>query len=100
MRKSFRDINIDHKILFYQKNLKPSNDSFVDSYAGETPARVLRKPGKFRDLFKYAKELNRCTDYWSLCFKSSTNGHANCTELKIKKEIKVIFVADQEQQLS
>jgi tRNA-specific 2-thiouridylase len=54
-------INIDHKILFYQKKFKTEViDSFVDSYAaGETPIPCVQcnQTVKFRDLFKYAKEL-------------------------------------------
>ena len=55
------NININHKILFYQKKFKSEViDSFVDSYAaGETPIPCVQcnQTVKFRDLFKYAKEL-------------------------------------------
>ena len=55
-------ININHKILFYQKKFKAEViDSFIDSYAaGETPIPCVQcnQTVKFRDLFKYAKELN------------------------------------------
>jgi tRNA-uridine 2-sulfurtransferase len=55
-------LNIDHKILFYQKKFKEEViDSFIDSYvAGETPIPCVQcnQTVKFRDLFKYAKELN------------------------------------------
>ena len=55
-------INIDHKILFYQKKFKAEViDSFIDSYsAGETPIPCVQcnQTVKFRDLFKYAKDLN------------------------------------------
>ena len=55
-------LNIDHKILFYQKKFKSEViDSFVDSYvAGETPIPCVQcnQTVKFRDLFKYAKNLN------------------------------------------
>ena len=55
-------INIDHKILFYQKKFKSEViDSFIDSYvAGETPIPCVQcnQTVKFRDLFKYAKDLN------------------------------------------
>ena len=54
-------LNIDHKILFYQKKFKEEVvDSFIDSYvAGETPIPCVQcnQTVKFRDLFKYAKEL-------------------------------------------
>jgi len=55
-------LNINHKILFYQKKFKEAViDSFIDSYvAGETPIPCVQcnQTVKFRDLFKYAKELN------------------------------------------
>ena len=54
-------LNINHKILFYQKKFKEEViDSFIDSYAaGETPIPCVQcnQTVKFRDLFKYAKEL-------------------------------------------
>ncbi len=53
-------LNINHKILFYQKKFKEEViDSFIDSYvAGETPIPCVQcnQTVKFRDLFKYAKE--------------------------------------------
>ena len=55
-------LNIKHKILFYQKKFKSEViDSFIDSYvAGETPIPCVQcnQTVKFRDLFKYAQELN------------------------------------------
>ncbi len=55
-------LNINHKILFYQKKFKEEViDSFIDSYvAGETPIPCVQcnQTVKFRDLFKYSKELN------------------------------------------
>ena len=55
-------LNINHKILFYQKKFKEEViDSFIDSYvAGETPIPCVQcnQTVKFRDLFKYAKDLN------------------------------------------
>ena len=54
-------LNFEHKILYYQKKFKSEViDSFVDSYAaGETPIPCVQcnQTGKFRDLFKYAKDL-------------------------------------------
>ncbi|MDC1095784.1 tRNA 2-thiouridine(34) synthase MnmA [Pelagibacteraceae bacterium] len=56
------NLGINHKILFYQKKFKTEViDSFIDSYAaGETPIPCVQcnQTVKFRDLFKYAKELN------------------------------------------
>ena len=55
------NININHKILFYQKKFRSEViDTFIDSYAaGETPIPCVQcnQTVKFRDLFKYAKEL-------------------------------------------
>tara|TARA_Y100000591_G_scaffold332598_1_gene370578 strand:- start:109 stop:1239 length:1131 start_codon:yes stop_codon:yes gene_type:complete len=55
-------ININHEILYYQKKFKSEViDSFINSYAaGETPIPCVQcnQTVKFRDLFKYAKELN------------------------------------------
>ena len=54
-------ININHEILYYQKKCKTEViDSFIDSYAsGETPIPCVQcnQTVKFRDLFKYAKDL-------------------------------------------
>ncbi len=56
-----QQLNIDHKILYYQKRFKKDViDSFVDSYiSGETPIPCVtcNQTVKFRDLFTYAKEL-------------------------------------------
>jgi len=54
-------LNIEHKILYYQKNFKKEViDSFIDSYLkGETPIPCVQcnQTVKFRDLYYYAKEL-------------------------------------------
>ena len=54
-------INIKHEILYYQKKFRSEViDSFIDSYAsGETPIPCVQcnQTVKFRDLFKYAKEI-------------------------------------------
>tara|TARA_Y100000590_G_scaffold420636_1_gene523541 strand:+ start:42 stop:1190 length:1149 start_codon:yes stop_codon:yes gene_type:complete len=56
-----QQLNIDHKILYYQKKFKKDViDSFVDSYvSGETPIPCIQcnQTVKFRDLYLYAKEL-------------------------------------------
>ena len=56
------NLNIEHKILYYQKKFKEEViDSFIDSYvSGETPIPCVQcnQTVKFRDLFKFAKELN------------------------------------------
>ena len=55
-------ININHEILYYQKKFRSEViDSFIDSYTlGETPIPCVQcnQTVKFRDLFKYAKDLN------------------------------------------
>ena len=55
-------LNIDHKILYYQKKFKKDViDSFIDSYvAGETHITCVQcnQTVKFRDLYSYAKDLN------------------------------------------
>ena len=55
-------LNIDHKILYYQKKFKEDViDSFIDSYAaGETPIPCVQcnRTVKFRDLYAYARKLN------------------------------------------
>jgi tRNA-specific 2-thiouridylase len=54
-------LNIEHKILYYQKNFKKEViDFFIDSYiGGETPIPCVQcnQTVKFRDLYSYAKEL-------------------------------------------
>jgi len=56
-----QQLNINHKILYYQKKFKEDViDPFVDSYmAGETPIPCVQcnQTVKFRDLYSYAKEL-------------------------------------------
>ncbi len=76
------NLNIDHKILFYQKKFKSEViDSFIDSYAaGETPIPCVQcnQTVKFRDLFKYAKDLNAdalITGHYVT--RIQKNGHAN-----------------------
>ena len=81
------NINIDHKILFYQKKFKSEViDSFIDSYAaGETPIPCVQcnQTVKFRDLFKYAKDLNAdalVTGHY--VSRVQNNGHANMYRAK------------------
>jgi tRNA-specific 2-thiouridylase len=81
------NINIEHKILFYQKKFKTEViDSFIDSYAaGETPIPCVQcnQTVKFRDLFKYAKELKAdalITGHY--VSRVHTNGHANMYRAK------------------
>mgnify|MGYP001487679572 CR=1 FL=1 len=81
------NININHKILFYQKKFKSEViDSFVDSYAaGETPIPCVQcnQTVKFRDLFKYAKDLKAdalITGHY--VSRVQLNGHASMYRAK------------------
>ena len=81
------NININHKILFYQKKFKTEViDSFIDSYAaGETPIPCVQcnQTVKFRDLFKYAKDLKAdalVTGHYVT--REQKNGHANMYRAK------------------
>ncbi|MDC0619157.1 tRNA 2-thiouridine(34) synthase MnmA [Pelagibacteraceae bacterium] len=80
-------IDINHKILFYQKKFKSEViDSFIDSYAaGETPIPCVQcnQSVKFRDLFKYAKDLSAdalITGHY--VSRVQNNGHANMYRAK------------------
>ena len=80
-------IDINHKILFYQKKFKSEViESFIDSYAaGETPIPCVQcnQTVKFRDLFKYAKDLNAdalITGHYVT--RVHENGHANMYRAK------------------
>tara|TARA_B100001093_G_scaffold508125_1_gene569714 strand:+ start:22 stop:1161 length:1140 start_codon:yes stop_codon:yes gene_type:complete len=81
------NIDINHKILFYQKKFKSEViDSFIDSYAaGETPIPCVQcnQTVKFRDLFKYAKDLKAdalVTGHY--VSRLQVNGHANMYRAK------------------
>ena len=80
-------INISHKILYYQKKFKSEViDSFIDSYsAGETPIPCVQcnQTVKFRDLFKYAKDLKAdalITGHY--VSRIQKNGHASMYRAK------------------
>ena len=80
-------ININHKILYYQKKFRSEViDSFIDSYtSGETPIPCVQcnQTVKFRDLFKYAKDLNAdalITGHYVSRFQK--NGHASMYRAK------------------
>ena len=80
-------ININHEILYYQKKFKTEViDSFIDSYtAGETPIPCVQcnQTVKFRDLFKYAKDLKAdalITGHY--VSRVQVNGHANMYRAK------------------
>jgi|TARA_B110001452_G_scaffold225955_1_gene200152 tRNA-specific 2-thiouridylase len=80
-------LDINHKVLFYQKKFKTEViDSFIDSYSsGETPIPCVQcnQTVKFRDLFKYSKELNAdalITGHYVT--RHQTNGKANMYRAK------------------
>ncbi len=80
-------INISHEILYYQKKFKSEViDSFIESYvAGETPIPCVQcnQTVKFRDLFKYAKDLKAdalITGHY--VSRIQKNGHANMYRAK------------------
>ena len=80
-------LNINHKILFYQKKFNAAViDSFIDSHvSGETPIPCVQcnQTVKFRDLFKYAKDLKAdalITGHYVV--RSKTNGKANMYRAK------------------
>ncbi len=91
------NININHKILFYQKKFKSEViDSFIDSYvAGETPIPCVQcnQTVKFRDLFKYAKDLKAdalVTGHYVTRIQS--NGHASMYRAKDKSRDQSYFL--------
>ena len=91
------NININHKILFYQKKFKSEViDSFIDSYAaGETPIPCVQcnQTVKFRDLFKYAKDLKAdalVTGHYVA--REQTNGHAKMYRAKDQKRDQSYFL--------
>ena len=80
-------LNINHKILFYQKKFRLEViDSFIDSYtAGEAPIPCIQcnQTVKFRDLYKYAKDLNAdalVTGHY--VSRVQQNGHGNMYRAK------------------
>jgi tRNA-uridine 2-sulfurtransferase len=96
-------LNIDHKILFYQKKFKSEViDSFIDSYsAGETPIPCVQcnQTVKFRDLFKYAKDLNAdalITGHY--VSRLQNNGQANMYRAKDQHRDQSYFLFSTSQQ--
>ena len=89
-------LNIKHEILFYQKKFKSEViDSFIDSYvSGETPIPCVQcnQTVKFRDLFKYAKDLKAdalVTGHY--VSRVQKNGHASMYRAKDLKRDQSIF---------
>ena len=99
-----QQLNIDHKILYYQKKFrKDVIDSFVESYiVGETPIPCVKcnQTVKFRDLYAYAQELKAdalVTGHY--VNRIQNNGNAEmyrATDLK-KDQSYFLFTTTQEQ---
>ncbi len=90
-------LNIKHEILFYQKKFKSEViDSFIDSYvSGETPIPCVQcnQTVKFRDLFKYAKDLSAdalVTGHY--VSRIQKNGHANMYRAKDRNRDQSYFL--------
>ena len=90
-------IDINHRILYYQKKFKSEViDSFIDSYtAGETPIPCVQcnQTVKFRDLFKYAKELKAdalITGHY--VSRIQTKNHANMYRAKDRSRDQSYFL--------
>ena len=81
MQKSFRKYKYWSQNFILSKKFKSEViDSFIDSAAGETPIPCVQcnQTVKFRDLFKYAKELKAdalVTGHY--VSRVQINGHAN-----------------------
>ncbi len=96
-------IDINHEILYYQKKFKSEViDTFIDSYAaGETPIPCVQcnQTVKFRDLFKYAKELKAdalITGHY--VSRVQKNGHANMYRAKDNKRDQSYFLFNTSQE--
>jgi tRNA-uridine 2-sulfurtransferase len=97
-------LDIKHEILFYQKNFKSEViDSFIDSYvAGETPIPCVQcnQTVKFRDLFKYAKELSAdalITGHYVSRVQSNGNASMYRAKDKNRDQSYFLFGTSQEQ---
>ena len=97
-------LGIDHKILYYQKKFKSEViDSFIDSYsAGETPIPCVQcnQTVKFRDLFKFSKELKAdalVTGHYVLRHQYNGGGKMYRAEDKVRDQSYFLFSTTQEQ---
>ena len=98
------NLNIEHQILYYQKKFKKEViDSFIDSYiAGETPIPCVQcnQTVKFRDLFKFSKELNAdalVTGHYVLRHQSNGNSSMYRAEDKDRDQSYFLFNTTQDQ---
>ncbi len=97
-------LDIEHKILYYQKKFKSEViDSFIDSYvSGETPIPCVQcnQTVKFRDLFKFAKELKAdalITGHYVLRHQENGCGTMYRAEDKVRDQSYFLFSTTQKQ---
>ena len=97
-------LNIDHKILYYQKKFKTEViDSFINSYvAGETPIPCVQcnQTVKFRDLFRFSKELKAdalITGHYVLRHENNGSGVMYRAEDKERDQSYFLFSTTQSQ---
>ena len=97
-------LNIEHKILYYQKKFKTEViDSFINSYvAGETPIPCVQcnQTVKFRDLFKFSKELKAdalITGHYVLRHENNGSGRMYRAEDKERDQSYFLFSTTQSQ---
>ena len=99
-----QQLNINHKILYYQKKFKKDViDSFVNSYmSGETPIPCVQcnQTVKFRDLYAYAKELKAdalVTGHYVNRFQKNGNAEMYRATDITKDQSYFLFTTTQEQ---
>ena len=97
-------LNIEHKILYYQKKFKAEViESIIDSYvAGETPIPCVQcnQTVKFRDLFKFSKELKAdalVTGHYVLRRENNGSGAMYRAEDKERDQSYFLFSTTQQQ---
>ena len=104
MQKVSDTLNIEHKILYYQKKFKTEViDSFINSYvAGETPIPCVQcnQTVKFRDLFRFSKELKAdalITGHYVLRHENNGSGRMYRAEDKERDQSYFLFSTTQSQ---
>ena len=97
-------LNIEHKILYYQKKFKTEViDSFINSYvAGETPIPCVQcnQTVKFRDLFRFSKELRAdalVTGHYVIRHDNNGSGRMYRAEDKERDQSYFLFSTTQDQ---
>ena len=97
-------LNITHKILYYQKKFKNDViDNFINSYMeGETPIPCVQcnQTVKFRDLYKYSKELKAdalVTGHYVYCVQNKGNTEMYRAKDQDRDQSYFLFNTSQEQ---